>query len=265
MVVTPERLNKATLDKAYSFYKDRFADASGFTFTFVGNFDVDVLKPYIEAYLGSLPSTNKKEAYKNLNIVPPAGQITKTVNKGIGDKATVQMVLSGAYDYNDANNIQIDALEEVLQIRLLERLREKDGGTYAPSVRASYKKIPNSRYSFTIAFTCAPADADRLISDALDEISKLKQNGAAQADIDKFVAEDARSTQVQMKENIFWAGYLGAASQNQENPDNILRHVSSLSNITPQSTKDAANKYLSGNNLIKFILLPEKAAGPEKK
>ncbi len=258
MVVTPERLNKASLDKAYAFYKDRFGDASGFTFTFVGNFDVEVLKPYLEAYLGGLPSTNKKETYKNLNIVPPGGQITKTVNKGIGEKASVQMVFSGAYDYNDLNNIQIDALEEILQIRLLDRLREKDGGTYAPGVRANYKKIPNSRFSFTVSFTCAPADVERLISDALDEVNKLKQSGAVQADIDKFVAEDARSMQVQMKENIFWAGFLGASAQNQEDPDAILKHVSSLSGITPQSTKDAANKYLSGTNLIKFILLPEK-------
>jgi zinc protease len=258
MVVTPERLNKASLDKAYSFYKDRFADASSFVFTFVGNFDVNVLKPYIEAYLGSLPSTNRKETYKNLNIFPPVGQITKTVNKGIGEKGSVQLVFSGAYDYNDASNIQIDALEEILQIRLLDRLREKDGGTYAPGVRANYKKIPNSRYSFTISFECAPADIDKLTSDALDEVNKLRQTGALQADIDKFIAEEARSTQVQLKENVFWAGYLGAASQNQDDPDAILRHVSNLSNITTQSTKDAANKYLSGNNLIKFILLPEK-------
>ena len=89
-------------------------------------------------------------------------------------------------------------------------------------------------------------------------MNKLKQSGAVQADIDKFVAEDARSMQVQMKENIFWAGFLGASAQNQEDPDAILRHVGNLSNVTVQSTKDAANKYLSGNNLIKLILLPEK-------
>ena len=29
MVVTLDQLNKASLDKAYAFYKDRFADASG--------------------------------------------------------------------------------------------------------------------------------------------------------------------------------------------------------------------------------------------
>jgi len=140
----------------------------------------------------------------------------------------------------------------------LDRLREKDGGAYAPGVRASYKKIPNGRYSINISFTCLPTDVDRLIADTQDEINKLKQNGALQADIDKFVAEEARSTQVQLKENVFWAGYLGASAQNEEDPDAILRHVSNLSNITPASTKDAANKYLSGANLIKFIWLPEK-------
>ncbi|WP_428328161.1 M16 family metallopeptidase [Mucilaginibacter sp.] len=258
MVVTADRLDKASLDKAYAFYQDRFADASNFTFTLVGNFTVAAVKPYLEAYLGSLPSTNSKETYKNLKIVPPAGQISKTVYKGIGDKSNVQLVFSGAYDYNEANNIQIDALEEILQIKLTERLREKESQTYAPGIRANYRKIPNSRYSFTISFECAPANVDKLIADALDEVNKIKQSGALQTDIEKFTAEEARSTQLQLKENVFWAGYLGAASQNQDNPDAILNHVSSLSGITVQSTKDAANKYLSGDNLIKFILLPAK-------
>jgi zinc protease len=259
MVVTTDRLNKASLDKAYNFYKDRFADASTFVFTFVGNFDVAVLKPYIEAYLGGLPSTNRKETFKNLHIVAPAGQITKTVNKGIGDKASVQLVFSGDYDYKEANNIQVDALEGILQIKLTERLREQESSTYSPGIRASYKKVPNNRYSMTISFECAPANVDKLIADAMDEINKIKQNGALPADIEKFVIGEARSTQVQLKENIFWAGYLGASSQNDENPDQILSHVNGLSAVTAQSTKDAANKYLGGNNLIKFILLPEKS------
>ena len=78
------------------------------------------------------------------------------------------------------------------------------------------------------------------------------------ADIEKAAVQEARSTQVQLKQNIFWAGHLAASSQNQEDPDAILRHVGDLGNVTVQSTKDAANKYLSGNNLIKLILLPEK-------
>lgn len=258
MVTTIPRLNAATLDKAYDFYKKRFADASAFTFTLVGNFNVETVKPYLEHYLGGLPSTNSKETYKNMNIQPPPGVITKTVTKGVGDKSTVQLVFSGDYEYNEANNIQLDALEEVLNIKLIERLREQESGVYAPGVRASYHKIPGGRYSFTISFGCAPENVDKLVNATIEEIGKIKLNGALPADIQKFVAEEARSTQQQLKQNVFWTGYLASTSQNGENPDQILAHVSSLEQITPQSTKDAANKYLSGKNLIKLILMPEK-------
>jgi zinc protease len=258
MVTTPGRLNAANLDKAYSFYKDRFADASGFTFTFVGNFDIPTIKPLLETYLGGLPSTNSKETYKNLNIHPPAGQITKIVYKGIGDKAAVQLVFNGEYDYNELNNVQMDALEAIVQLKLIDRLRQEESGVYSPAVRASYVKIPNGRYSFTIFFTCAPANVDKLVAATLDEINKIKQNGAQQTDIEKFTSEDMRSTEVQVRQNVFWAGYLASGSQNQENPHRILNYVKNLKTVTVQSTKDAANKYLSGDNLIKFILLPEK-------
>ena len=258
MVVTPERLNAASLDKAYSFYKDRFADASGFTFTLVGNFDVSAIKPLLETYLGGLPSTNSNSNFKNLDIHPPAGQITKTVYKGIGDKASVQLVFSGSYDYNEANNIQMDALESILQIKLTERLREQESGVYSPGVRASYLKIPDGRYTFNIYFGCAPANVDKLIVATLDEINKIKQNGALQTDIDKFTAEDMRSTEVQVRQNIFWAGYLASGNQNQEDPHRILNYPKDLKSVTVQTTKDAANKYLSGANFIKLILMPEK-------
>lgn len=258
MVTTIANLDAASLDKAYSFYKDRFADASGFTFTLVGNFDPEVIKPYLEAYLGSLPSTHKKETFKDLAIHPPAGQVTKTVYKGLDDKATVQLVFSGAYEYKESNNIQLDALEEIMNIKLTERLREQESGVYAPGVRISYSKIPTGRYTVSIYFTCGSANVDKLIASTMDEISKLKLNGATATDIQKFVAEEARSTQVQLKDNVFWAGYLTGAAQNNVNPDDILSHVSHLEDITVQSTKDAASKYLNTSNLIKLILMPEK-------
>jgi len=262
LTVTPALLNSASLDKAYNFYKDRFADASNFTFTIVGNFDIGTIKPLLETYLGGLPSNGRNETYKDLHIHPPAGQVTRIVHKGIGDKATVQMVFSGDYDYNPLNNVQVDALESILQIKLTERLREQESGVYSPGVRADYIKLPDSRYTISVYFGCAPENVDKLVAATLDEINKIKQNGAQQTDIQKFVAEDIRSSEVQLRQNIFWAGYLASGAQNHEDPHRILRHVKDLNTVTVQSTKDAANKYLSGSNLIKLILVPEKAAAP---
>jgi len=258
MIPSMERLNSASLDKAYGFYKDRFADANGFTFTLVGSFDIDKIKPLLEKYLGSLPSAKGDETYKNLGIHIPAGQMTKEVHKGIGDKSSVQLVFSGEYDFNPDNNLQVDALNEILNIKLIERLREKEAGVYAPGVRANFVKIPNQRYSIIVYFGCAPANVEKLINATMDEINKIKQNGPEAVDIQKFIAEETRSTEVQLKENTFWAAHLTASSQNGEDPDAVLHHIKDLNKVTVQSVKDAANKYLSGNNLIKLILLPEK-------
>jgi zinc protease len=258
MVTTLDRLNAASLDKAYAFYKQRFADANGFTFTLVGTFDVDKIKPLLEKYLGGLPSSGGNENYKNLGIHPPAGKITKDVYKGMGDKSSVQLVFNGGYDYNDGNNIQLDALNEILNIKLIERLREKEGQTYSPGVRANYTKLPEGRYSVTVFFGCAPANVDKLIAATLEEINKIKQNGPEAVDIQKFVAEQTRATEVQLKENGFWEGHLVSNSQNQENPDDALHAIADLNKVTPQTVKDAANKYLDENNFIKLILLPEK-------
>lgn len=255
---TLSKIEQIDLEKAYSIYKDRFADASDFTFTFVGSFKDQEIRPLLEQYLGALPSSKRKEEAKDLGIYPPAGEITKNVYKGQEDKATVRLIFSGDYKYSDENNNRLDALAEVLQIKLIERLREEESGVYSPGAGASYSKNPRNRYSVTVAFGCAPANVDKLVNATLDEINKIKQNGAQAGDIEKYVAEERRTTETQLKQNGFWAGYLTSNYQLNEDPLKILTYLDSLKKITPESLKTAANEYLSGSNLIKFVLLPEK-------
>ncbi|RYE02706.1 MAG: insulinase family protein, partial [Sphingobacteriaceae bacterium] len=207
-VPTLKQLDAASLDKAYSFYQQRFADNSHAVFTLVGNFEPEKIKPLLEKYLGALPAASANSSYKDLNIHAPAGKITKTVYKGLESKSSVQLVFTGDYDYSEANNLQMDALEEVLNIKMIERLREKESGVYAPSVRISYTKIPDKRYNATVSFGCAPENVEKLISAALEEIATIKQKGAEAGDIQKFNAEESRSTEVQLKTNGFWLGQI---------------------------------------------------------
>jgi zinc protease len=252
-----EKVEQINLDRAYAIFKERFADASDFTFTFVGNFDVDKIKPLLEQYLGSLPATNRNDKPRDLGIQIPAGKIDKTVLKGQEPKATVRLVFSGDYEYNEANNNQLEALAEVLNIKLIERLREDEGGVYGVGARASYSKYPRSRYSLNISFGCGPENVEKLIASTLDEINKIKQNGAQAGDIEKFVAEERRTTETQLKENGFWLGYLTGQIQDNEDPKQILGYLQGLKKISPELLKAAANKYLSGKNYIRLVLLPE--------
>lgn len=251
------KLDQINPDRAFEIYKERFADASNFTFVFIGNFKIEKAKPLLEKYLGGLPSTYKGENYKDLDIHSPEGRIEKTVYKGTEPKAKVNLVFSGAFDYSAAEKIQLDALKEVLQIRLTERLREDESGVYSPGVSENVSKYPHARYNFTISFGCAPQNVEKLIASALEEVNKLKTSGPSQVNVDKYKAEDQLVQETNLKNNVWWMGYLVENLENQDNLHEVNDYDTNLSKVTPESLKAMANKYLSGSNYIRLVLMPE--------
>jgi zinc protease len=256
--INVERWDMANADRAYEIYKERFADASDFTFFLTGSFKADEIKPLLEKYLGALPSQNKKESFRDLGIRAPKGRLDKKVYKGIEQKSQATLVFSGDYEYNDDNNWQLDALEEVLNIKLIEVIREKESGVYGIGARATYGKIPVPRYNLRIGYGTGPERVEELATKTLAVIDDIKKNGATQVDIDKFKAETRRSMEVQMKENGFWQSQLINAYTTGEDPKTVLDWEKQLDKITVESTKAAANKYLNNANFIKVVLLPEK-------
>lgn len=256
--ISVERWDMANADRAYAIYKERFADPADFTFFFTGSFKEEQIKPLLEKYLGSLPTLNKKESFRDLGIRSPKGRIDKKVYKGIEQKSQASLVYSGDYEYNDDNNWQLDALEEILNIKLIEVIREKESGVYGIGARATYGKIPVPRYNFRVGYGTGPERVEELATKTLAVIDEIKKNGATQGDIDKFKAETRRSMEVQMKENGFWHGQLIEAYTNNEDPKSVLDWEKQLNKITVESTKATANKYLNDSNFIKVVLLPEK-------
>ncbi|HAO48872.1 MAG TPA: peptidase M16, partial [Runella sp.] len=150
--ISVERWDMINPDRAFQIYKERFADASDFTFFFTGSFKVDEVKPLLEKYLGALPSQNKKESFRDLGIRTPSGRLDKKVYKGIEQKSQASLIFSGDYVYNEDNNWQLDALEEILNIKLIEVIREKESGVYGIGARASYSKTPAPRYTVRIGY-----------------------------------------------------------------------------------------------------------------
>jgi zinc protease len=254
---TLQKLEQINPDKAYQIYKERFADAGNFTFTFIGSIDINTIKPLLEKYLGSLPATNQHEQAKDLNIHPPTGRVEKTVYKGSEPKSTVYLAYTGKYDYSPENNVKMDALKETLEIRLLERLREDESGVYSPGAEISTTKLPQQRYSFVVHFGCAPQNVEKLIASALDEINKLKTDGPPQVNVDKWRAEDKTSFEPQLKTNNFWLGYLSGQLQNDQELDQVNHYNDLLDTVKPGDVKTVAAKYLSGDNYIRLVLMPE--------
>ena len=244
-------------DKALRIYKDRFADASDFSFVFVGSFKEEDLLPYIEEYLAALPNLNRKEKTRDLDIVEPEKGFDKTVRKGKEDKATVQLAFYTDYSYNPENNMNIDALAKVLRIKLIELLREEEGGVYGVGANGSYSKNPKERLTFQIGFGTGSEKVQPLIDIALKEIQNVKDNGPTEADLEKFKIEERRQNELRVKENGFWLNQIGSFLQLERDLNDILDRPQWVEKVSVESVKEIANKYLNEDKLFKFILFPE--------
>lgn len=256
-IPTAEQVKMINRERALAIYKNRFADASDFTFTIVGSFTEEEIKPYLEQYLAALPSLNREETAKDVGGLEPTKGIETIVKKGKEAKAQVQLAYYGDFNYSEQENLNFDALESILTIKLIERLREDESGVYGTGARGTSSKFPRGRYSFRIGFGTSVDKYQALINSAIDEINKIKENGPTQVDLDKFVIEQKRQLELQLKENNFWLGQISSAYSNQEDPTYILRYLDDLSKVNVESVKAVANKYLQSDRLFKFILLPE--------
>ena len=98
-------MDEMNLEKSLAFYKDRFADASDFTFIFVGSFDDATMRPLVEQYLAALPSLRRKETWKNVGIDPPKGVVERRVEKGIEPKSRASIAFTGPFQYDQAQRV----------------------------------------------------------------------------------------------------------------------------------------------------------------
>src|SRR5690606_7677050 len=79
---TLEKLDEIDVQRSLEIFRERFENASDFTFVFTGSFDEATIKPLLETYLGSLPSTGQREEIQDIGVKAPLGALTKIVRKG---------------------------------------------------------------------------------------------------------------------------------------------------------------------------------------
>ncbi|HVN47966.1 MAG TPA: insulinase family protein, partial [Bacteroidota bacterium] len=254
---TLRTLDEVHYDRAMAIYKDRFADADSFTFFFVGNFQLDTIKPLVEQYLASLPATKSGEHWKDLHIVPPKGVISKQVARGIEPKSSVRIIFTGPFEWTQKNRYDLSAMVELASIKLRNILREEKSGTYGVSVNASPSLFPRKEYSLTISFGCNPERVAELVSTAFQQIDSLKQVLPTAEDVQKVQEIQRRRREVDLKENQFWMNQLHASYWHHGNPENVLQYPALVNELKASDIQEAAKKYFDIKNYVKVVLVPE--------
>ncbi len=257
IVIPNERiLNKIDFEKAFTVFSERFGNANDFKFFIVGNIDVDSITPLLEKYLGSLPVQNKKENWKDSQVKFPEGVTDLEFQKGTDPQSMVGIVLNEKFEWTDKNRICLKVAKEILDIQLVELIREELSGVYSPQVQLSYEQFPNAEFSIMIMFGCSPKNTKKLTK-AVFGIFKGMYATVEQKNIDKAKETLIREREVDLKTNKFWVNNLMSYYFNSDNSKLTTDYENMLNEITANDIKEFAKKYFKQNHYVRVVLKPE--------
>jgi len=267
-IPTAEDLDKLNADRGLEIYNSIFGNANGMHFTFVGNIDVEQARPLFEKYLGSLPSTGEKVTFKDNGIRPVRGIWNANIKRGKEEQSMINIMWSGETEYNREERMALKALLEVLNIKIIEKLREEIGGMYSGGMGGDIKKRPYTHYDIYAYVPCGPENVEKL-TEALFALIKDAQEGKIdQKDLDKVKETWKKKYNEQLKENNYWLNVLSQAFIDEYNPEGVLNYEARVNELTIQDLQKAAKKFLDMNNYIRAVLYPENAnveAGVQQK
>ena len=259
-IPSEEQLNQVNLDRIMAIFRDRFADASDFTYIMVGNIKTNEVIPLLEKYIGGLPSIKRTETWKDQTPGFPSGKIIVDVPKNSEPQSQVAMVWKGSFNWKPEDRQGFTILMSILEIKLRESMREDQGGVYGVSINGNASKLPKPLYTITSQWGCKPENIGKLSQTLLDEMNKIKKDGPTETDLNKVKETMIRERETQIKENSFWISYL----QNHYLFGNKIlsfeEYKTLVNSFSVKKIKMVADKYLNTENYVQVYLTPKEKA-----
>lgn len=208
MPLTQEDLKLITEDKILSEYRSKFDDFSNYKLIVVGSFGTDELEKNLKNYVASLPAGDDNIGATPLNIKVPKGVVKEKVVKGVDKKATVTLIFPYNSNYGYEEKTLYNGFSQVLNIALIEDIREKIGGVYSISSRVSLSPNNYGENKLTISYSCDILRVDEIKKAIFNTLENLLYKDIKEEKINSVVKNYELSYNTEVKENSFWFNYL---------------------------------------------------------
>jgi len=253
---TAALFNSVSLDEALAIYRERFGDASGFTFMFVGNVTAEQLEPLLVRWLAALPSTGRTEQPRDLGIRPPPGIVQKVVRAGVEPKSSTVVAYHGERPTTIASRQAFRTFGDILETRLTEELREALGGTYSVNVSASASTQPRDAQQLVIQFGSSPENADTLFAAVQRTIDALRTTGPTAEELSSAIEKQRRQQEVSVRENSYWLSGVLSRLRNGTDPRQMLEAPQIIGATTIEAVREAATTLVDPAQFVRVVLLP---------
>ena len=248
-----EQLKRVNYNRIMHIYKELFANAANFKLILTGNININKLKPLLCQYIATLPSNNTKETIGTYEPKLVDGKKTYIFHKKqTTPTAITTIVIKGKMEYNNRNELLMDAIGQLLRIVYTEKVREDKGGTYSVQVSGDLQHHPNDEALLRIAFQTDPQKYNDLIPIVYKELEKMATEGPSQQDLDKVKAYELKVYNQVLRMNNYWEYVLYTDLYNGIDVDTDFRYI--VENMTCDDIRTTLRNLLNQNNCIEVTM-----------
>jgi len=258
-LMTPALIDEISVEQMEKIYRDRLVDAGDFTFFIVGNMDEATVKQLVEKYIGSLTDLPRKENWKDNNVKGPKGKTEKQIMIPMQvNKATVVVNYNKQAAFDARSNMLLNIIKGVLNLRYLEEIREKEGGTYGVSVRSTNEHLPKAEKTIQMMFDADPERSAHLKSIIYQEIDKIIANGPTAEDLDKVIKNLQKDREQSKLHNSYWMNSIVVFYEDKINNDAPENFEKILTTVTRDEVKKFTAGFFKSADLVDVVFLPAK-------
>lgn len=245
-------LDAANYETMLNVAKKHLDNAADYTFTFVGNVDIEALRPLVEQYIATLPANKKKHDKLVYTGSQAKGQI---VNDFKQEMETPSVQVFNVYSdnniaYSIENEVKLSLLSDVLDIVYTNTLREEEGGTYSPATQAMINPF-NNEWTVLYMFVTGDDSKEKLCKRAHEEFLKLLAEGTNEENFNKVKDAALNQYQINSKNNSYWQE---AIYQNEMGQDVATNHEAAIKNLTLEEFNAFIKNLYNGNNRMQVIM-----------
>ena len=254
--IQAEDLKDVSYDRILEIQKERFQNASQFTFVIVGNFDEQTIRPLIEQYVASLPGKGQADNFRDVRT-PAMGEVKNNFTvKTESPNAMSYEIWTAKMPYNLENSVKIDALGQVLSQIYLATIREEESAAYTCGAYGGFDNGGTDSYARLIAVTQGnPEKNARAVELLLEGAAKSAEKFDADI-LSKVKAYMLKQADDDAKNNGHWVNILTTWKYRGLDLQTDYKKV--VEALTPEAMQQFLKQILAAGNHTEVIMMPEK-------
>ncbi|MBQ6378829.1 MAG: insulinase family protein [Prevotella sp.] len=251
-----EDIQKFDYDRTLQMLKQLYVNGGQFTYTVIGNFDEQTVRPLIEQYIASLPA-GKAVTAKDIRTFFKGEKVNRFERQMETPQAqTTEIWMNDNLAYTLENKVLLDAASRVLTRIYLRTIREEESAAYNVGCGGTIDNFGAKPVFFLTAQAPTNPDKQTIAEDLMMKYLKECMENIDETDLSPVKETMLKQAEDADRENGHWMDVL--TEWTAEGVDLQTNYAETVKALTSQKVQAFIADFIAAGNHASIVMMPEK-------